>query len=100
MSPLSSGQGKEEKGKGEGGGGGPRTDLPINPPGPRRTKSQASAWVNGSQWWAKVHHCFFFVDHEDPGCLGVVHDAEGYQQMVPGVGGNMCCGGVVGNVGT
>ena len=35
-------------------GGGPTRKVTINPPGIRGTKSQASVWIAGSQWWAEV----------------------------------------------
>ena len=36
------------------GGGGPWPKVTINPLGIRGTKSQASARIAGSQWWAEV----------------------------------------------
>ena len=77
------------------GRGGPRPKVTINPPGIRGTKSQASVWIAGSQWWAEVltPFCEWTIPgrgdlglpastHLRPprlrGCLGVVHDAESF----------------------
>ena len=35
-------------------GGGLWSMVTINPPGIRGTKSQASVWIAGSQWWTEV----------------------------------------------
>ena len=99
MSPLSSGQGKQEKGKGEGGG----HQGPICQSTPQGLGGQTPRPVRGSMGpngGPKSTIVSFLWIMRIRGCLGVVHDAEGYQQMVPGVGGNMCCGSVGGNVGT
>ena len=74
-------------------GGGPTPKVTINPPGIRGTKSQATVWIAGSQWWTEVLTPFWEwtmpgrVDFGLPasthlrpprfrGCLGVVHGAE------------------------